>query len=110
MSSNSFLFKTSEWLNKPIAISCMLLLHLALAVIGNQYKDVNGDERGYMIYAARTLKGETNRIKFDDSKSSLIAVAYIPRIVQQLLNPGLEKTDYGDSDILSGLYIIIAIS
>lgn len=110
MSSNSFLFKTSEWLKKPIAISFLLLLHLVLAVISNQYKDVNGDERGYMIYAARTLKGETNRIKFDDSKSSLVAVAYIPRIVQQILNPGLEKTDYGDSDIVNGRYIIIAIS
>ena len=110
MSSNSFLFKISEWLKKPVAIFCLLLIHFILSVISNEYKDVNGDERGYMIYAARTLKGETNRIKFDDSKSSLIAVAYIPRVIQQLLNPGLEKTDYGDSDILSGRYIIIAIS
>src|SRR5690606_34721291 len=110
MSSNSFLFKISEWLKKPVAISCLLFLHLVLAIISNQYKDVNGDERGYMVYAARTLKGETDRIKFDDSKSSIIAVAYIPWRVEQLLNPGLDKTDYGDSDILSGRYVIIAIS
>jgi len=110
MRSNAFLFKISEWIKRPVAIVGLLFIHFLLSFISNQYKDVNGDERGYMIYAARTLKGETNRIKFDDSKSSLIGVAYIPRIVQQILNPGLEKTDYGDSDILSGRYVIIAIS
>jgi hypothetical protein len=110
MNSHSWLFNLSEWFKKPVALIFLLFIHLVLSLISNNYKDVNGDERGYMIYAARTLKGETNRVKFDDSKSSLIALAYIPRIVQQILNPGLEKTDYGDSDILSGRYIIIAIS
>lgn len=107
----SFLTKADNWLKQTSALVLLLSLHSILSIISSHYKDANGDEHGYLSYASRCLKGNMERTsKWDDSKTSIMVVALIPRIVSQLMEPELKKKDGGESDIINGRYVILLFS
>ena len=111
MTNSSLPAKSDRWLKKPIALLILVSIHIILSIINTQYKDANGDEHGHLSYAARCVRGNAERIsKWDDSKTSVMAVALIPRIFSQLMNPGLKKTDGGKSDIMNGRYVVLICS
>ncbi len=70
------------------------------------------DEESFLHYAVRLVKGYPDRIypQKDNSKMPVVVVNLIPRAVNQLINPGLKKTDNGASDVFAGRYVTLIIS
>lgn len=74
-----------------------------------QGQSINADEGSFANYAIRFIKGNPDRIdpRTDNSKMPVIALNVLPRVIEQLLHPGLQKNDEGASDIMMGRYISI---
>jgi 4-amino-4-deoxy-L-arabinose transferase-like glycosyltransferase len=72
---------------------------------------VNSDEGDHFGYAIRLVKGNPEKVKpFDDASTMPVsALNVIPRVAEQILQPGLEKNDWGNSDIIHGRYITLFI-
>jgi hypothetical protein len=92
-----------------------LALFLALHTLASYYyisrQNITFDEPGYIEYAKRWLHGKPERIvRIDDSKSPVIAVCWLPRIVRQIINPGYQLNDYGRKDQAEGRYMMIVFS
>src|SRR5574337_1900566 len=73
---------------------------------------ITGDEGDHLNYAMRFVKGHPEKVKpFDDASTMPIsALNTIPRIVEQIAYPKLQKDDGGVSDVFSGRYITLLIS
>lgn len=72
---------------------------------------VTADESDHLDYAIRILKGQPEKIRpFDDASTMPVSVLNaIPRGVEQVANPGLEKKDWGQSDIMQGRYVTLLV-
>ena len=72
---------------------------------------VASDETDHLYYGQRMLKGKPQKINpFEDGSTMPIsAFNAVPRAVEQVLNPGLKKTDGGISDAIHGRYITLLI-
>jgi 4-amino-4-deoxy-L-arabinose transferase-like glycosyltransferase len=70
------------------------------------------DERNHLNYAVRFAKGHPEKVKpYDDASTMPVsALNTLPRVVQQIQNPGLQKSDEGVSDILMGRYITLVFA
>lgn len=88
-----------------------LLLHTIASFYYISQQNITFDEPDYIEYAKRWLHGNPDRIQaLDDSKTPLIAITWIPRIVRQLVNPNYELNDYGRKDQKEGRYMMILFS
>ncbi len=93
----------------------LLIAFLALHTVAAYYyiaqQNITFDEPQYIEYAKRWLHGHPDRIyPLDDSKSPVVAVCWLPRIVRQLINPTYKLTDYGRKDQAEGRYMMILFS
>jgi hypothetical protein len=71
---------------------------------------VVSDESEHLYYGLRVLNGRPDKIYDDDASTQPIsALNAIPRAVEQVLHPGLKKTDGGISDAIHGRYITLLI-
>src|SRR5436190_15666805 len=72
---------------------------------------VASDETDHMYYGIRMLKGRPQKINpyEDGSTMPVSALNALPRAAEQILHPGLNKTDGGMSDAIHGRYITLLI-
>lgn len=92
-----------------------LLILLSYAVIELVFistEDLTADETMHLTYGAKILSRNPAKrsCTLDDSKMPISALNAVPRGVQQILNPGLTKNDYGASDAKMGRYITLLFS
>ncbi|MFT3703789.1 MAG: glycosyltransferase family 39 protein [Agriterribacter sp.] len=75
-------------------------------------EDVTGDEPEHLFYGVKLLHLNSYKrsCTTDDSKMPVSVLNAIPRVVQQLLHPGLKKNDNGWSDVENGRYITFLFS
>lgn len=87
----------------------LYLVH-GLFIINQNY--ITNDEMDHWSYGKRVLMLRPEKIyPFDDASSMPVTgLNAIPRAIEQLTKPGLEKTDSGFSDIMSGRYVTLLIS
>lgn len=73
---------------------------------------VLADERHHASYAFRLVKGQPEKTRpYEDASTMPVsALNTLPRLIQQVSNPRLIKTDDGVSDILNGRYITLLFS
>jgi Dolichyl-phosphate-mannose-protein mannosyltransferase len=72
---------------------------------------VASDETDHLYYGQRMLKGQPQKVNpyEDGSTMPISAMNALPRAVEQIINPGLKKTDGGMSDAIHGRYITLLI-
>jgi hypothetical protein len=91
-----------------------LLLYLVPAVWSVQYDDITTDEWDDLNYGIQVLKLNTSRYTDNESdfRSTMpvTAINAIPRAVEQILHPGLQKNDWGETDIRNGRYMTILVT
>ena len=89
----------------------LLLVHTVASYYYISQQNITYDEPQYIEYAKRWLHGKPDRVvPLDDSKSPVVAVCWIPRIVRQIINPHYKLTDYGRKDQAEGRYMMILFS
>jgi hypothetical protein len=84
-----------------------------LAVISVQYDDITYDEPDHLQYGISILRLKSGRhVEGRDFNTTMPVTALnaLPRAVEQLFNPGMQKSDWGESDIRNGRYISILVS
>ena len=75
------------------------------------YDDVTYDEQDHLNYGVQILKGKSGKkVPGADFNSTMPVTAFnaLPRAVEQLFEPGLQKTDGGRNDVKAGRYVSIA--
>ncbi len=88
-----------------------MLLHTIASFYYISKHNITFDEPDYIEFAKRWLHGKPERIKpLDDSKSPVIAIAWLPRMVRQTINPTYQLNDYGRQDQKEGRYMMILFS
>jgi hypothetical protein len=89
----------------------IVIIFLANSIPYLLSQSVNADEGAYSTYAIRYLKGDPTRVepRRDNSMMPVIAWNLVPRVVQQVLHPGLSKGDEGRSDIINGRFMSLVI-
>lgn len=89
----------------------LVALYLINGVVVINFNSVTSDEKDHLDYGIRILKGEPQKINpyEDGSTMPISALNALPRAVEQLLNPGLKKTDGGLRDAIHGRYITLLI-
>lgn len=70
------------------------------------------DESAHHSYGVRILKGTPQKTVqyIDPSCMPVSALNALPRATQQIMNPSLEKSDWGRSDVLNGRYVSLFVS
>lgn len=84
-----------------------------LAVISVQSDDITVDEPDHLQYGARILRLKSDRyVEGRDFNTTMPVTALnaLQRAVEQVLHPGLQKSDWGESDTRHGRYITILVS
>ena len=105
------ILKRDFWKGQRLILLAFLLLHTAASFYYISHQNITFDEPQYIEYAKRWLQGKPERIELlDDSKSPVIAVCWLPRIVRQVINPDYQLNDYGRKDQAEGRYIMIIFS
>ena len=88
-----------------------LLIHTIASFYYISRQNITFDEPNYIEYSKRWLHGTPERIHvLDDSKSPIVAICWIPRIVRQVINPNYQLNDYGRQDQKDGRYMMIVFS
>lgn len=104
---------SSQIKNRTIFIlGGIILFYLVNSIWYLQSQSITSDEGTFLNYAIRFLKGHPERIHpvSDNSKMPVSIINTIPRIIEQVLNKNLKKTDYGFSDIMMGRYVTLFVS
>src|SRR3954451_10694254 len=75
-------------------------------------QSITSDEGAFYNYAVRYVQHHPDRINpiNDNSKMPVILLNIIPRVIEQILHPGLKKTDNWESDIVAGRYVTLLVS
>lgn len=101
-------FSLQFWKGQRLLLLAFLLVHVVIASVHISYQDITFDEPDYYTYAAKWLHGNVDRTdKMYDSKTPVVAVALIPRIFRQLVQPGYKATDSGVADVKQGRYFMV---
>jgi hypothetical protein len=101
-------FSQQYWKGQRLLLLAFLLVHIVIASIHISRQDVIIDEPDYYTYAARWLHGNVERTdKMYDSKTPVVAVVLVPRIIKQILQPGYKATDFGRADVMNGRYLMV---
>lgn len=90
----------------------LFLIFLVNGLIYIPRQSITYDEGNHYNYASRFVKGSPEKIKPYDDASTMpfSALNTIPRIIEQLFNRTLKKTDNGKEDIINGRYVTLLIS
>lgn len=90
----------------------IILFYLANSIFYLEAQSITSDEGTFLNYAIRYLKGHPERVSpiVDNSKMPISALNLVPRVIQQIMHPGLQKTDDGFSDIMMGRYVTLIFS
>lgn len=75
-------------------------------------QSVTADEPLHLRYGIQLLKGDASKqaCTLQDSKLPVSALNALPRAFQQLLHPGLQKSDEGRSDVIAGRWVTVFFS
>lgn len=104
-------FKIKYWKGQHLLLLTFLLLHTIASFYYISHQNITFDEPDYLEYAKHWLHGHPERIQpLDDSKSPIIAIAWVPRMVRQVFNPNYQLNDYGRKDQAEGRYMMILFS
>ena len=94
-----------------------ILILIILAYLINGIFSINNlsitfDEQTHLSFGERMLKGLPGRLspEKDNSKMPISALNALPRAAEQIVNPGLQKSDNGAVDIFNGRYITLLFS
>src|SRR5580765_8892259 len=104
---------TSFLRKKPrIVLLFICIFYMISGVCYLRSQSITTDESGFYNYAKRLVKGNPERTDpvIDNSKTPVIVLNLIPRIVEQLFHPDVHKSDWGTEDIVRGRYITLIIS
>jgi hypothetical protein len=105
------IFKKQFWKGQRLLLLTFLVVHVMVSFYYISHQNITFDEPDYIEYAKRWLKGKPERIQsLDDSKSPIVAICWIPRIVRQAINPNYQLNDYGRKDQREGRYMMIIFS
>ncbi len=86
----------------------ILILHTVAQVIQIRHDDITADEEDHLIYGVAIWKGDpSRRVEGRDFRSTMpvTLIHALPRVIEQLLQPGKKKTDWGKGDIKAGRYM-----
>ena len=87
----------------------ILAIYAGMEIYCLQKLSVNYDEGQFATYGASILKLKGNKdVATYDSKLPITAVNMLPRAIEQLIHPGLSKTD-SEEDIMRGRFVSLAI-
>jgi hypothetical protein len=91
---------------------CILSIGILHGLITIPELSITGDEADHLNYAARFVKGHPEKVRpFDDASTMPIsALNMLPRMIEQVISPGLKKNDGGVSDIFFGRYVTLFVS
>src|SRR5687767_12992390 len=86
----------------------LYIVHGLFIINGNS---VTNDEMDHWSYGKRMLMLRPEKIyPYDDASTMPISgINAVPRAIQQMINPTLEKDDGGTSDIMNGRYVTLFI-
>jgi hypothetical protein len=99
------------WTGQRLLLLAFLLLHTTASFCYIAHQNITYDEPDYIEYAKRWLHGHPERIQpLDDSKSPVVAISWVPRIIRQTINPNYYLDDYGRKDQKEGRYMMILFS
>ena len=89
----------------------LLAVYILNGLLAIQRNSVTSDELDHLSYGTRMLKGRPEKvIPYEDASTMPIsALNALPRAVEQVLHPGLKKTDGGVSDVMHGRYVSLLI-
>ncbi len=109
------IFKKNFHINIPKSqlwlLLCFIILHIIISFTYIQYQNITYDEPSYIEYSKRWLHGKPERIEaLDDSKTPIISIVWLPRMVRQIINPNYHLNDYGRKDQEEGRYMMIVFS
>jgi hypothetical protein len=94
-----------------IFLGIIILFHLLISFYFISKQHITYDEPSYIEYSKRWLLGNPERTEpLDDSKTPVISIVWLPRIVQQLIQPNLQHTDFGKTDQQQGRYMMVCFS
>jgi len=97
--------------NSRVLFICFLILHTTASFYYISQHNITFDEPSYIEYAKHWLHGHPERVEpLEDSKTPIVAVAWIPRIIRQFINPNYRLHDYGRQDQKEGRYMMILFS
>jgi hypothetical protein len=92
-------------------LGIIILFHLLISFYFISKQHITYDEPSYIEYSKRWLLGNPERTEpLDDSKTPVISIVWLPRIVQQLIQPNLQHTDFGKTDQQQGRYMMVCFS
>ena len=93
-------------------VGVLILFYLFNGIQYLRSQSTTSDEGSFFDYAKRYSTGHPERIRpiTDNSKMPISVLNILPRAVEQLMKPGLKKTDWGTSDIRMGRYITLFLS
>jgi hypothetical protein len=93
-------------------LAALVCFYLFNGITYLRFQTLTSDETDFYNYAVRFLKGRPERIypSADNSKMPVVVLNTLPRIAEQLLQPGQQKNDGGFGDILHGRYVTLAFS
>jgi hypothetical protein len=107
----SDIFKKDYWKGQRVLLLAFLLVHTVVSFYYISQQNITFDEPQYIEYAKHWLHGKPERVEpLDDSKSPIVAICWVPRIVRQIINPHYHLTDYGRKDQEEGRYMMILFS
>jgi Dolichyl-phosphate-mannose-protein mannosyltransferase len=98
-----------------VYIPCIIAaIYLVLAITSVQYDDITFDESPHLRYGIQIIKGRTDRTIAGEerfgSTMPVSALNAVPRGIEQVMHPGIKKSDWGTADIKNGRYITILIT
>ncbi len=99
--------------NKHKAILLLVVLfYLLNGIYSITHLSITWDEGPHFSYGVKVAKGHTEKTnaESENSKMPISVLNTIPRIVHEIFQPGLVKTDNGVSDIIKGRYITLFFS
>jgi hypothetical protein len=86
----------------------LLLVHVALAYSYIAAREICSDEPDYMEYTKRWLHAQPEKVKpLDDSKTPMVVIAWLPRVIEQIQHKETQYNDWGRSDQLAGRYMMV---
>jgi Dolichyl-phosphate-mannose-protein mannosyltransferase len=101
-------------ISRPVTVALLLIIgfYLINGIFYLRAQSLTYDESSFLFYAARFIKGHPEKIypQSDNSKLPVSVINLIPRAVNQVLHPGLKKTDNGLSDVFEGRYMTLLFS
>ncbi|HSF44619.1 MAG TPA: glycosyltransferase family 39 protein, partial [Chitinophagaceae bacterium] len=109
----NFFFGSSHSNYNKLLLTAALLIHLIFGILAINRDNITADEQDHLNYGISVLKGNTARRDTAQDFTSTMPVSALnalPRAVEQVFYPGLQKNDFGKQDTMRGRYITLAFS